>query len=224
MFSRWPLFPNEVDHHLSFCDPNDFVLEIHSWQKNATEGLANTPDLSGKKKPVITIKYGERAVRFSSCMPTDARGSCPVRTEGRTRSGCRPCCGRPRSLEVQTSHRKGWWFMAENFDLINTSEAYNSKSEKHVDATDTCGTWAGRTKGANVTIVFFMRMLELLMKREPEKFLFLETPKPYIVFLHVEQEILPLKAINRHQNKELLCHWISVNFKKKGGHWEEPPL
>lgn len=93
------------------------------------------------------------------------------------------------------------------------SEAYNSKSEKYANATDTCGMWAGRTKGANVTNVFFMRMLELLMKREPEKFLFLETPKPYIVFLHVEQEIVPLKAINRHQNKELLCHWISVNLK-----------
>lgn len=114
MFSRWPLFPNEADHHLCFCDPNGFVLGICSWRKNATESLANTPDLSGKKKkkkqPVLTIKYRESAERLSSCMPTDARGSCPGRTAGRTRPGCWPCCGRPQSLEVQTSHRKGWCF------------------------------------------------------------------------------------------------------------------
>lgn len=86
----------------------------------------------------------------------------------------------------------------------------------------TCGLWAGRTKGASVTIVFITGMLELLVKREPEKYLFLETPKPNIVFLPIEQEMLSFKAINRHQNKELLCHWISVNLKN--GCWEEPPL
>lgn len=85
-----------------------------------------------------------------------------------------------------------------------------------------CGMWAGRTKGASVTTVFITRMLELFVKREPEKGLFLETPKPYIVFLPIEQEMLPFKAINRHQNKGLRCHWISVNLKN--GHWEEPPL
>lgn len=78
------------------------------------------------------------------------------------------------------------------------------------------------TKGANITIVFIMKMLELLVKREPEKYLFLEIPKPYIVFLPMEQEILPFKAINRHRDKELLCHWISVNLKS--GCWEEPLL
>lgn len=85
-----------------------------------------------------------------------------------------------------------------------------------------CGMWAGRTKGASVTTVFITRMLELFVKREPEKGLFLETPKPYIVFLPIEQEMLPFKAINRHQNKGLLCYWISVNLKN--GRWEEPPL
>ena len=41
----------------------------------------------------------------------------------------------------------------------------------------------------------------------------LETPQCYFIFLPIKQEMLPFKAINRHQNKELLCHWIPVNLK-----------
>lgn len=68
-----------------------------------------------------------------------------------------------------------------------------------------------KTKEANVTIVFITRVLALPGKREPEKCLFLETPM--LSTYTTEQEMLPFKAINRYQNKELLCHWISVNLK-----------
>lgn len=66
-------------------------------------------------------------------------------------------------------------------------------------------------KGASVTIVFITRALALPGRREPEKCLFLEIPvwSAYTI----EQGMLPFKAINRSQNQELLCHWISVNLK-----------
>lgn len=86
--------------------------------------------------------------------------------------------------------------------------------------TETCVDVGRRTKGANVTIVFITRALALPGKREPEKCLFLETPM--LSTYTIEQEMLPFKAINRYQNEELLCHWISVNLKMVVV--EEPPL
>ena len=52
---------------------------------------------------------------------------------------------------------------------------------------------AGRTKGASVAIVFLTRMPELPMKRETGKCLFLETPKPCIVYLPINKKCCLLK-------------------------------